>query len=108
MKLCSFQNKTQTPFDIFGLLHFVPPLIAQCCSLRSTSAVTVATAAISRQILSGTSQTSTKRFAKYDPDHLMSQNLMVQLNLNIDQYIFSVPHSLSYLRKEVQRLETTH
>ena len=58
--------QTKPLLDIFAFLQIfiVPPLKAQCCSLRSTSAVTVATAAISRQILSGTSQTSTKRSAK--------------------------------------------
>ena len=94
----------QTPiYRIFLPLFIVRPLKAQCCSLRSTSAVTVATAAISRQILSGTSQTFTKRSAEHDPDHLM-----VQIDFKIDQHIFSVPNSLPYLRKEVQRPETTH
>ena len=81
MKHCSLPNQTKPkPRSTFLAFFIVPPLKAQCCSLRSTSAVTVATAAISRQILSGTSQTSTKRSAKHDPDHLM-----VQIDFKIDQ-----------------------
>ena len=71
------------PRSTFLAFFIDQPLKAQCCSLRSTSAVTVATAAISRQILSGTSQTSTKRSAEHDPDHLM-----VQIDFKIDQYSF--------------------
>ena len=99
--------KTQTPFDIFGLLH-CPTTQSTMLQLKKYKCGDCGYSCYLKTDLERHITNVHEKVCKIWSRPFDGSKLTVQLNFKIDQLNSSVPHPLSYLRKEVQRPKTTH